>query len=272
MGLKISDMMDHVENIQIEIGEKNVASVERIKEKTMKKVHDAKVNLPTAGKFSRVGVIAAVMAAILCVTAAAAAVVKWGGFALTGSMSAAEIEALLNEAETAVSSAYVEEDGTVHYLDADNKEILVLSADEAKAYEQKRQEEHDLSVAESTSLVDACTIPFMPNLITEMAVNNDGEFSDFALGNASMILLHPAGKDGFDLMAGDVVTIKLTANDSCILEFGEFKDGDFVRAEAVTARQHSCTFEIEEAGTYCFSVKYCSSDASSFTNCMITVE
>lgn len=101
MGLKISDMMDHVENIQIEIGEKNVASVERIKEKTMKKVHDAKANLPTAGKFSRMGVIAAVMAAILCVSAAAAAVVKWGGFALTGSMSAAEIEALLNEAETA---------------------------------------------------------------------------------------------------------------------------------------------------------------------------
>ena len=103
-------------------------------------------------------------------------------------------------------------------------------------------------------------------------MNDDGEFSDFALGNASMILLHPAGKDGFDLMAGDVVTIKLTANDSCILEFGEFKDGDFVRAEAVTARQHSCTFEIEETGMYCFSVEYCSANASSFTNCIITVE
>ena len=270
MDLKISDMLDHVENIQIEIGEKNVASVERIKEKTMKKVHDAKVNLPTAGKFSRVGVIAAVMAAILCVTAAA--VVKWGGFALTGSMNAAEIEALLNEAETTVASEYVESDGTVHYLDANNKEILVLSADEAKAYEQMRQEAKDLSVAESTSLVDAYTIPFMPNLITEMAVDDDGRFAEFALGNASMILLHPAGKDGFNLMAGDVVTIKLTSNDSCILEFGEFKDGDFVRAETATAQQHSYTFEIEETGMYCFSVEYCSAAASSFTNCMITVE
>lgn len=272
MDLKISDMIDQVEDVQIEIGEKDVASAERIKEGTMKKIHDAKANLPTAGKFSRVGVIAAVMAAILCVTAAAAAVVKWGGFALTGSMSAAEIEALLNEAERAVSWKHVERDGTVHYFDADNKEILVLSADEAKAYEQKRQEEHDLSVAESTSLVDAYTIPFMPNLITEMAVDDDGKFNDFALGNGSMILLHPAGRDGFNLMAGDVVTIKLTSNDSCILEFGEFKDGDFVCAEAATAQQHSCTFEIEETGMYCFSVEYCSANASSFTNCIITVE
>lgn len=271
MDLKLSDMMDQVKDVQIDIGEKDVASVERIKEETMKKIHNTKAHLPTAGKFSKVGVIAAVMAAILCVTVAAA-VVKWGGFALTGSMSTAEIEALLNEAETTVASEYVESDGTVHYLDANNKEILVLSADEAKAYEQMRQEAKDLSVAESTSLVDAYTIPFMPNLITEMAVDDDGRFAEFALGNASMILLHPAGKDGFNLMAGDVVTIKLTSNDSCILEFGEFKDGDFVRAETATAQQHSYTFEIEETGMYCFSVEYCSAAASSFTNCMITVE
>lgn len=272
MELKLSDMMDQVKDVQIDIGEKDVASVERIKEEAMKKIHNTKAHLPTAGKFSRVGVIAAVIAAILCVTAAATVAVKWGGFAFTGSMSAAEIEALLNEAERTASRKLVERDGTVHYFDADNKEILVLSADEAKAYEQKRQEEHALSVAESTSLVDVCTIPFMPNLITEMAVDDDGRFADFAFGNASMILLHPAGKDGFDLVAGDIVTITLTANDSCILEFGEFKNGEFIRAEAVTAQQHSCTFEIEEAGTYCFSVEYCSSDASFFTNCMITVE
>lgn len=265
-------MLDHVENIQIKIEEKDVASTERIKEETMKKIHNTKANIHTARKLSKVGVIAAVMVAILCVTAAAAVVIKWGGFAFTGSMNAAEIEALLNEAETTVASKYVESDGTVHYLDANNKEILVLSADEAKAYEQMRQETKDLSVAESTSLVDAYTIPFMPNLITEMAVDDDGRFADFALGNASMILLHPAGKDGFNLMAGDVVTIKLTSNDSCILEFGEFKDGDFVRAETATAQQHSYTFEIEETGMYCFSVEYCSAAASSFTNCMITVE
>lgn len=272
MDLKISDMLDHGENIQIKIEEKDVASTERIKEETMKKIHNTKANIPTARKLSKVGVIAAVMAVILCVTAAAAVVVRWGGFAFTGSMNAAEIEALLNEARTSVTSEYVDSDGMVHYLDANNKEILVLSADEAKAYGQMRQEAKDLSVAESTSLVDVYTIPFMPNLITEMAVDDDGRFMDFALGNASMILLYPAGKDGFNLMAGDVVTIKLTSNDSCILEFGEFKEGDFVRAETAAAQQHSHTFEIEETGMYCFSVEYCSAAASSFTNCMITVE
>lgn len=116
MELKLSDMMDQVKDVQIDIGEKDVASVERIKEETMQKIHNTKAHLPTAGKFSRVGVIAAVMVAILCVTAAAAVAVKWGGFAFTGSMSAAEIEALLNEAETAVSSEYVESDGTVQYV------------------------------------------------------------------------------------------------------------------------------------------------------------
>lgn len=271
MDLKISDMLDHMENIQIEIGEKDVASAERIKKQTMKKIRDAKADIHAAGKLSKMGTAAAVVAVLLCITAAAA-VMKWGGFAFTEGMDAKEIEALLSEAETAVSWKRVERDGTVHYFDADNKEILVLSADEAKAYDRKQQEEHDRSVAESTSLVDARTIPFMPNLITEMAVGDEGEFADFALGNGSMILLHPAGKDGFELKAGNVVTIKLTSNDSCILEFGEFKDGDFVCAEASAARQHSCTFEVEEAGIYCFSVEYCSVNASSFTNCMITVE
>lgn len=272
MDLKISDMLDHVENIQIEIEEKDVASAERVKEETMKKIHNTKANIHTARKLSKAGVIAAVMVALLCVTAAAAVVIKWSGFALTEGMSAEEIEALLNEASTAVASAYEDSDGTVHYLDADNNEILVLSADEAKAYEQMLHEEKESAVAESTSLVDAYTIPLMPSLITEMAVDDDGGFADFAMGSGSMILLHPEGEDGFELMAGDVVTIELTSNDSCNLEFGEFKDGDCVLTEISTAQQHSFTFEIEEAGLYCFSVQYYSAAASSFTNCVITIE
>ena len=145
------------------------------------------------------------------------------------------------------------------------KQIRQIKPSDAKAWFVSL---HDRGYKQSTISTVQCVV----RPAFEMAVDDDGKFNDFALGNGSMILLHPAGRDGFNLMAGDVVTIKLTSNDSCILEFGEFKDGDFVCAEAATAQQHSCTFEIEETGMYCFSVEYCSANASSFTNCIITVE
>lgn len=271
MKLKISDMMDHVESIPVEMQEKNIASTKRIKEKTMKKIEKTQSKVCIMKKISRVGIIAAVMAATLCVTVAAAAVIKWGGFVFTNNMSDAEKKAFIKDASTVYSHECEDKNGNVHYFDENGNEVMVLSGTEAAEYELERKAAMEQAVKESTKLVDVSTLQFIPHIITELPTNSDGEFAEFALGNASMILLHPENEDGFDLKAGDIVTITLEANDCCTLEFGQFRDGTFISAEAVSAQQHSYSIIIEEAGLYCFSVEYYSAGISTFTNCKITV-
>ena len=272
MKIKISDMMDHVENTPVEIREKDIASAELIKEATMKKIHERSSQTHVVRKISKAGMIAAVMVAILSISVAAAAVIKWGGFAFTDGMTNAEKNALIEEVSQLGCTEYEDKNGYVHYLDENGEEVLVLSAKEAAKYEREIQEAKEQAVCESTTLVDASTMPLIPHVITELAVDANGRFAECALGNGSMILLHPAEKNGFDLEAGDVVTAELVANDKCILEFGQFKDGIFVDAETASAQQHSYTFVIEESGSYCFYVEYYSAAASAFTDCSITVE
>lgn len=272
MKIKISDMMDHVENVPVEIREKDISSAELIKEATMKKIHKTSSQTHVVRKISKAGIVAAAMAATLSITVAAAAVIKWGGFTFTDGMTNAEKNALIEEVSQLGCTERVDENGSVHYLDENGEEVLVLSAKEAAKYEREIQKAKEQAVCESTSLVDASTMPFIPRAITEPTVDENGQFAEFALGNGSMILLHPADKDGFDLKAGDVVTLELTANDKCILEFGQFMDGVFVDAETASAQQHSYTFIVEETGLYCFYVEYYSAAASVFTDCSITIE
>ena len=272
MKIRISDMMDYAESIPVDIRERDIASAQRIKEVTMNKIHKDQSRTRRAGKISRVGVVAAVVAAVLCITAGAVAVGRWGGFALTGGMSDAEKAALIEEISGASGySACIDEDGTVHYMDQSGKEVLVLSEKEAAKFENERLKAREQAAIESTSLVDVATMPLIPRLITEMEVDGNGRFQDTALGNGSMLLLHPAGEDGFELSAGDVVTIELTASDVCYVEFGEFRDGVFADAETHHEQRHSHSFTIEEAGVYCFYVEYYSANASTFTDCSITI-
>ncbi len=69
MKLNISDMMDHVENIPVDLNEKDIASAERIKEATMKKIHQANPNTPIVKKW---GALAACLALVVVVGATAA--------------------------------------------------------------------------------------------------------------------------------------------------------------------------------------------------------
>lgn len=271
MKLRISDLMDHADPFPVELKQKDVVSADRIKAAALQKVRGASTRAPFAGRLSRAGLIAAVLAAALCVTAAAAAV-KWSGFAFTGGMSDAEKAALLQSASTMVASELVEPDGTVHYLDENGRETLVLSAEDAAAYEQAKNTAQEQAVLESTARIDAATLSLLPRSITELPVDADGAFAECALGNGCMILLHPEGQDGFSLSPGDSVTIALTANDSCILEFSLFRDGAFVTADTAAAGQHSFTFPIDEPGLYCFGVEYCSAGASTFTDCTLTIQ
>lgn len=272
MKAKISDMMDHIEGVSVEIREKDPASPERIKEATLKKIHDTKSAVSHgARKFFPASLIAAVLAVCMLLSITAFAVFKWNGFASTAGMSETEKEALLEEAATALTMEQVDPDGTVHYLDQNGNELFVLTAEEAAEYEANRRDAHDQAVRESTDLVDVDTFPLIPNGITELSINSEGQFADFALGNGSLVLLHPENADGYFLTAGDNVTITLDSNDTCILHFGMVKDGIALEEHSVKAQDHKHFFEISEDGVYCFYIMYYSAAASSFTNCTLTV-
>ena len=162
-------------------------------------------------------------------------------------------------------------DGTVHYFGEDGREELVLSAEEAAAYQQQQIAAHDRAVCQSTTLVDVSTMPFIPNSVTELAVDADGHFAEFAFGNAHMVLLYPENSTGFDLRTGDTVTISLDADARGSLGFGLFKDGIYVSEEVVSAQGHLYTFKIEEDGRYCFFVENCSAGMYICTDGSLTV-
>lgn len=270
MKMRISDLMDSIEDLPVPVQEQGRFSAENIKRKTLNKIHSSPSKRRFFGRVSRTGLIAAVLAAVFCATAAAAAIC-WGGFAFTGGMGEEEKDAILWEASQGTVDAEEAADGTVTYFDAEGNAVLTLSPEEAAEYERERSAAADQAVCESTNLVDLSTMPFLPNGVTEVVVGKNGAFADLALGNGHAILLRPEKGDGFLLKAGDQVTLTLTANDICILEFGQFRDGIYDGAETETAREHSYTFSIDENGLYCFYVQYLSAAASNFTTCRLTV-
>ena len=272
MKVNISDMMDHVESIPLAIREKDIASAERIKEATMKKIHGSSTQTHGKRKISRIGIVAAVIAATLCVTAAGAAVMKWSGFAFTDGMSNAEKAALIKNATTIHSYVMEDADGYVHYVDESGEEVLVLSPEEAARHEREQGAARKQAVLESTTLVNLSGYKLIPTTVKELPVDEEGCFGEFAMSNGTMILLHPEGEDVYSLNAGDVATITLDANDKCILGFGLFRNGEFVDEETFSVQQHRYSWSIEEDGVYCFSVMYWSTDTSTFTNCVLTVE
>lgn len=98
MKLKISDMMDDLPCIPVEIGEKEFVTASRIRAQTMQRLHAEAAQGKPVRRISGVGLAAAVIAAALCVSATAAVVAhKWPGFVFTGSMSEAEKDRMLEE-------------------------------------------------------------------------------------------------------------------------------------------------------------------------------
>ena len=268
MKMRISDLMDEIEPRDTADSAPAPVSPQTIAAATLRKIHGKKRRaLP---RLSKLGLIAAIVAGALCVTAAGAAVLRWTGFARTEALSRADKASLMEQAlSTGVESIDLE--GNVHYYDANGNEILVLSAEEAAAYQQQRQAARDQAVLESTRLVDLSTLDFLPNSLTELTTNATGAFEDFLLGNGHMVLLHPAGEDGYALQAGDTVTISLEAGEPCYLGFGLFRDGQFVQSETVQATEHCYSFKISEDGLYCFTIEYLSVGADELTHGLLEI-
>ena len=275
MKLKISDMMDHAEGIPLKIQVREVASVDQIKETVMNKIQnhsEASRHFPTARKMSRAGIIASVLVAALCIGVCAAAAIGWSGFTLTDGMSDAETEALLQEASVGYAGSYEDADGTVHYLDKEGKETMVLSREDAAEYERELQAAKDQAVINSTSLVDLSTVSLLPQRVIELATEKDGSFADHLLGNGSMILLYPAGEKGYSLRSGENITVEMQADAPCYMQFYLFENGEALCEKSLKAQEHSCTFSVENDGIYCIGVMYTSSSAGSFTDCSVMIE
>lgn len=273
MKIRISDMMDQMECTVVELQGQGSYSLQRVREKTLHKIHNIPAETHIMRKISRMGMAAAVLVLCFSATTAAGVILKWNGFANTDGLSRREKEALMEEAGTAYAGEMVNEiDGSVHYLDQYGNEIMILSAAEAAEHEMDRRNAEEQAVVESTSLVDVSLLPLIPHGITEMETTDEGRFADFMLGNGHMILFHPAGENGYSLAKGDIVTVMLNADSECHLQFRVYQDGKPVEEETSRARQHCFQFTVEEEGQYHFSVMQGSSDARMFTNGSITVE
>lgn len=268
MKLRISDLMDYAEPRAVELQAGHIIPLQAIETATLQKIRAAK-HRPVS-RLSKLGLIAAIAAGALCVTAAATAVLHWTGFVPTKDLSQAEKLTLWNQAAD-TSTASIDRDGNVHYYDREGNEVLVLTAEEAAAAEQARREAWETSILDSTELVDFSTMEFLPNSVTELATDPAGRFDSFMLGNGHLVLLHPAGEAGYMLEAGDTVTISLKASQNCYLSFGLFRDGQFIGAETTRSREHCYTVPISEDGCYCFSIVYCSADAGELTDGILTI-
>lgn len=281
MKTKISDMMDCLEEVSVNIHEMEVGSIPNIKEATLKRIAKAPTYTnPKTLKFLKVegsasftapalisiGIIAA---SVLLITGTVAAHFNWNGFAYLSNLSKSEQDTLAQD--NSVCMSFTDTKGNVHYLDANGNETKVLSAEEAAAQALKAKEERARRLLESTGLVDINTLPLLPSGITEMTTGAKGEFEDFALGNGYMVVLRPENQEHYSLKKGDTVLITLNDEEDCILEYGMIKDGIVIETDSIKMQKHLYSFEIPEDGAYNFYIMYYSANKGIFTDCALTV-
>ena len=204
---------------------------------------------------------------ILALGMAAYGAITWNGFALTGDLRKPTVDKMLEDYSAATSIGLIEPDGTVHYLDRQGNEIMVLTAEEAERYEREQREAREDAVRGSTTLIDADTLSVIPNSITELNTGADGAIPDFALGNGHMVLFCGADKSCFSLEAGESMILTLTSNDECFLVYYVFRDGVLLAEgnDVSRMRSHSFSYAVEESGSYCIGLMYASVTASNFT-------
>ncbi len=251
----------------------DIRASERVQMEVLKMtVENKPVRRRLAGK--RIVVLAAVVVLLVVLGMAGYAAAALNGFSLTGGMSKRAVSQMLEEYSPVTSMALVEPDGTVHYLDKQGNEIMVMTAEEAAKYEQEQREAQENAVRSSTALIDVDTLPGVPNSITELQIGADGSVPDFALGNGHMAILCGADKKGWDLKAGDGLKLTLTSNDDCFLVFYVIRDGVMLTEEydPTRVRSHAFSFEAAESGSYCLGLMYGSASASNFTKGTLLIE
>jgi len=217
-------------------------------------------------------IIAIAVIAALTLTIAAYTAIELHGFAYSGDFSEDQIAQALDDASHAKGATLIDANGNVQIMDQYGNVVSEMTESEYYANEREQLRKMEEEAQAMTDLVDLSTLELSPWGVEEIAVTN-GTFPDFLLSNGYMVVLSDADGEAFDLKAGQTVTIGMTANDSCYVVAGIYRDGALLE-EAPTAStvEHAYTFEIPEDGSYCFSLMYASAAASSFTGCSLTIQ
>ncbi len=235
-------------------------------------VENKHVKRRMAGK--RIAILAAVVVLLVVLGMAAYATAALNGFSLTGGMSKQAVSQMLEEYSPVTAMELIEPDGTVHYLDAQGNETMVLTTEEAAKYEQEQREAKEDAVRRSTTLVDVDSLPVVPKSITELEFDADGGIPDFALGNGHMAIFCGAEKTGCLLEAGDIMTLTMTSNDECHLSYFVIRDGIAFSdgTDPGRVRSHAFYFEAAEPGWYFIGLVYTSASASNLTDGRLLIE
>lgn len=275
----ISDMMDHYEENDIAL-EDHSTSAECVLNRTMAKVRQAQ--RPRHIRRRAVLIAAACAVTVLLGCTAAAAVTRWHGFALLDEVSKEEQAEIIKAATTNLPTESVDADGTVTRCDGQGNVIDVMTAEEYREWEQAQIEAQDAAVIASTDLVDLSTFEVIPSSATELTVDG-GTIPDMMLGNGALVVLKQADDAGWELEAGDQVTLTVNGTEPCNFFFGLVRDRKTVDEYRVsrtlpdsfeedpTAATPACTFTIPENGTYYFVLEYGSVGVGTFTDNTITI-
>lgn len=274
MKINISDMFDHMQDLapDINISETNKfdAASNRIKEKTLKKIHDKNTDRPRTRRLKKPALAAILIAAALALCGSAYAYIKWTGFAFSGDLSSAEKESIEAPASK-TSSAIVDGDGNVTYFDENGNELMTLTPEEDEEYLNNLREEKEKAVQESTDKVDVKTFEYSPSGITELPTDKAGAFDDFMMGNGNAVIFYPEGADGYELKKGDTVTLSFKTDKAIYIEFGYILDSSAHELATLADKNFSAGMEIPEDGTYCFYIINASSEVNEFTDGNITI-
>ena len=275
----ISDMMDHYEENDILL-EDGGASADRVLDRTMAKVRQAQ--RPRHIRRRAVLIAAACAVTVLLGCTAAAAVTRWHGFALLDEVSKEEQAEIIRAATTNLPTESIDADGTVTRCDGQGNVIDVMTAEEYREWEQAQIKAQDAAVIASTDLVDLSTFEVIPSSATELTVEA-GAIPDMMLGNGALVVLKQANNAGWELQAGDQVTITVNGTEPCNFFFGLVRDQEVVDEGRVSrtlpdshendpaAATPAHTFTIPENGTYYFVLEYGSIGVGTFTGNTITI-
>ena len=260
MNRTVSELFDYGDEIVVndEIG--MMFDPEEIKELTMKKIHEdhpSEAMPHTRNNLRRFIGIAVAACLVLALGMTAFAIInKWSGYADTEGLTQAEIENMLQQYSSLMSCQLIEPDGTVHYLDDQGHELMVLNAQDAAKYDAEIRQAREQAVRESTDLIDIDSFGVIPNGITVVQVSKEGAFHDFMLGNGYMVLLCTEGEKPYSLREGDSVTIRLRSNDECIMSFAVTLDGKekTISVKKSSSGKKEVLFTDIDPGTYTATV------------------
>lgn len=216
-------------------------------------------------------------AAIICClllagvsTVAYAAYNHLGGFSILDYLTKEEETKFVEEFSSAIGGEGIDEEGNHYYYDIEGNLLFQLTETEALAYEQDRSDKHKQSVQESTNLLDLNSMELMPNGISNLTSDAKGSFPDFLLANGYMVILQQNSELGWNLQAGEKMTLSFTVDEESYVSIGVIKDSIMVATETVQEETIDYTFTANEDGIYYFSITYASAASGKFTDGFIT--